>query len=52
MAALKVLDASYNCGIDQMGINGLNLFEINIYKNDKIYDLSFTKTLKKYTIYH
>ena len=36
MTNLRKLNASGNCGIDQSGINGLNLVELNASRNNKI----------------
>ena len=36
MTNLKTLGAYGNCGIDQSGINGLNLVELNASRNNKI----------------
>ena len=46
MKKLKKLHAANNCGIDQNGILGLDLFELNIEKNNKIVDVKFMKNLK------
>lgn len=47
MKHLKILNAGYDCGIDQNGINGLSLTELNATDNKKIKDVSFmAPTLK------
>ena len=45
MKNLKILDASYHCGIDQKGIEGLNLIKLDVYKNEKINNVSFMKKI-------
>ena len=45
MKNLKKLDAEGSCGIDQRGINGLDLETLVISKNNKITDWSFMKNL-------
>src|ERR1700761_1244423 len=40
MASLKILDASYNCGIDQNGIKNLHLTELWAINNEKIKDVT------------
>jgi hypothetical protein len=47
MKNLKILIASHRCGIDQHGIDGLDLIELNISGNEKIINVSFMKNLKK-----
>ena len=47
MNNLQKLDAGEDCGIDQNGIEGLNLIELNVYDNGKIIDVSFMKNLQK-----
>ena len=47
MKNLKKLYARDNCDIDQNGINGLNLVELDARDNDKIINVSFMKNLKK-----
>ena len=47
MKNLKKLYANDNCGIDQKGIEGLDLIELNVNGNIKIRDISFMKNLKK-----
>lgn len=44
---LKKLSARGTCGIDQAGIAGLDLWEINIVNNNKIKDLGFMENLTK-----
>ena len=44
---LQILNASCNCGIDQKGIEGLNLIELNAWNNKKIKDVSWIKSLQK-----
>ena len=41
MTNLKKLYARADCGIDQDGIHGLNLIELNACYNSKITDVSF-----------
>ena len=36
MKFLQILNASFNCGIDQKGIEGLNLIELKARDNSKI----------------
>src|ERR1700753_494372 len=46
-STLKILNASYNCGIDQNGIKNLHLTELNASGNKKIKDVSqMVSTLK------
>src|ERR1700744_5362350 len=46
-STLKILDARYNCGIDQNGIKDLHLTELNASDNEKIKDVSqMASTLK------
>ena len=46
-STLKILYASYNCGIDQNGIKDLHLIELNASGNKKIKDVSqMASTLK------
>ena len=48
MKNLKRLKAwGHFCGIDQNGIKGLDLIELDITDNPKITDVSFMKNLKK-----
>ncbi len=48
MKKLKKLNAGGNsCGIDQKGIEGLELVELNVSYNPKITNVSFMKNLKK-----
>src|SRR6201992_2811840 len=44
---LKILDASYNCGIDQNGIKDLHLTELNASNNEKIKDVSQMASILK-----
>ena len=46
LISLKILNANYNCGIDQNGIRGLNLFKFYVDGNTKIKDVSWMKSLK------
>ena len=46
---LQILYACANCGIDQNGINGLNLISLNADENEKINDASFMKNLRECT---
>src|SRR5271170_6160902 len=46
LSNLKKLRVSYYCGIDQQGIQGLNLIEFDINQNEKIKDVSFMTSLK------
>ena len=46
MKNLKILNASDNCGIDQNGINNLDLIELNVDDNSKINNVNFMKNLK------
>ena len=47
MKSLKVLCiCGYYCGINQYGIQGLELNELDIMNNNKIYNVSFMKSLK------
>jgi hypothetical protein len=46
MKNLKFLDAHGSCGIDQKGIDGLDLIKLNIDNNDNIKNVSFMKNLK------
>ncbi|XWV26685.1 hypothetical protein QJ857_gp0373 [Tupanvirus soda lake] len=47
-STLKILYASYVCGIDQYGINGLSLVELYAWDNPKITNVShMASTLKK-----
>ena len=48
MKNLKVLYANDNSAIDQDGIKGLDLIELNASYNNKITDVSFMKNLKVY----
>ena len=48
MKSLKVLHAQGNCGIDQEGINQLDLVELYTANNGKIKNVSFMKSLKVY----
>ena len=41
MNNLQKLNAADDCGIDQNGINGLNLIELNASNNKKINNVSF-----------
>src|ERR1700753_180104 len=46
-STLKILNARYNCGIDQNGIKNLHLTELNASDNEKIKDVSqMASTLK------
>lgn len=46
--SLQKLDASgYYCAIDQNGIRGLNLLELNANNNEKIIDVSYMTNLRK-----
>src|ERR1700744_6182866 len=46
-STLKILDASFNCGIDQNGIKNLHLTKLDAYDNKKIKDVSqMASTLK------
>src|ERR1700761_5869035 len=46
-STLKILNASYNCGINQNGIKDLHLTELNASGNEKIKDVSqMASTLK------
>src|ERR1700761_6002484 len=46
-STLKILNASYNCGIDQNGIKDLHLTKLNASSNEKIKDVSqMASTLK------
>ena len=47
MTNLRKLNASGFCGINQEGIKGLNLIELNAEYNPKITDVSFMKKLRK-----
>jgi hypothetical protein len=47
ISSLKILNAYNKCGIDQNGINGLSLVELDAGYNNKIIDVSMMKTLKK-----
>ena len=47
MTNLKELDASWNSGIDQMGIQGLDLIKLNTWNNLKIRDVSWMFNLKE-----
>jgi len=40
-ASLRILDAAGNCGIDQAGIQGLQLVKLNTSDNEKIKDVRF-----------
>jgi len=51
LSNLKKLNARYLCGIDQKGIQGLDLIELYVDKNDRITDVSFMKNLKKLYAY-
>ena len=44
--SLQTLDASGNCGINQAGINGLNLNTLYASRNSKITDVSFMTNLQ------
>ncbi len=46
MVNLKKLNIWGSCGIDQQGIEGLNLIELNANYNGKIKDVSFMINLK------
>ena len=46
MKKLQKLNARGNCGIDQNGINGLNLIKLDAAYNPKIIDVSFMKKLQ------
>jgi hypothetical protein len=46
MKRLKILDANYDCNIDQNNICGLNLVNLNVDDNKKITNVSFMKSLK------
>jgi hypothetical protein len=43
---LKILNASFDCGIDQNGIDGLDLVNLDAELNKKIVNVSFMKHLK------
>ena len=43
---LKRLDARRDYDINQNGIDGLNLIELNVQDNEKIYNVTFMKNLK------
>src|ERR1700753_3835551 len=46
-STLKILYASYDCGIDQNGIKNLHLTKLNAHDNEKIKDVSqMASTLK------
>ena len=47
MSNLQKLNARGDCGIDQNGITGLNLIELDATCNDKIKNVSFMSNLKK-----
>ena len=47
MKNLKKLSAYGNCGINQNGIEELDLIELYVDHNEKIKDVSFMKNLKK-----
>ena len=47
MTSLKKLGAWGNSGIDQKGIEGLQLVELNVNSNEKITDVSMMTSLKK-----
>src|SRR6201994_3036111 len=52
-STLKILDASYNCGIDQNGIKDLHLTKLYVSGNKKIKDVSqMTSTLKILYVSH
>ena len=44
---LKKLGASGDCGINQLGINGLDLIKLDASNNPKIKNVSWMKNLKK-----
>ena len=46
MTNLKKLNAELNCGIDQKGIDGLDLIYLNIWDNEKIKNVSFMTNLQ------
>ena len=48
MKNLKVLNAS-GSGINQDGINGLDLYVLHVYDNNKITNIAFMKNLKVLT---
>ena len=50
MTNLKILYASCYPGINQNGINGLDLVELNASYNDKVINVSFMKNLKKLNV--
>ena len=47
MKNLKKLYINNICGIDQNGIKGLDLIELDVDNNKKIKDISYMKNLKK-----
>lgn len=49
MKSLKILHCS-NSGIDQNGIQNLDLIELDAHDNDKIFNVSFMKSLQKLNI--
>jgi hypothetical protein len=47
MKSLKILGASWDCGINQVGIDGcLQLVELRTKNNEKIVNVSHLKSLK------
>ena len=49
---LKILAARNNSGIDQTGIQSLDLIDLYIGSNNKITDVSFMKNLKKLYVWY
>ena len=47
MQNLKELDTNGDSGIDQLGINEMNLIKLNVCGNPKITDVSFMTNLKE-----
>jgi hypothetical protein len=50
MTNLKKLNAKSSCGIDQKGIQGLNLTDLRVDGNKKITNVSFMTNLKKLSV--
>ena len=51
MKKLKILHANGGCGIDQNGIFGLDLVELDASLNNKVTNVSFMRNLKKLYAY-
>lgn len=47
MKNLLKLNAAFDCGINQEGISGLNLTDLDVSHNSKIFDVSFMSNLTK-----